>query len=55
MCGKLVIEYYHNNGIKEGKCFFNSDTYIFLNGIEINNEINSNDLDILEHFYYDYE
>jgi hypothetical protein len=55
MFGNLVIEYYHTNGIKEGECFYNKRKYIFVNGVEINNKINSYDLDILEHFLYDYE
>lgn len=55
ICGNLVIEYYHINGIKEGEYKYLNTKYIFLNGIEINNESNSNDLDILEHHFFDYE
>ena len=55
ICGNLLIEYYHINGIKEGEYKYLNTKYIFLNGIEINNESNSNDLDSLEHYFFDYE
>ena len=51
----LIVKYYHNNGIKEGESFFNNEKYIFVNGVEINNKIDSNNLDILDHCYHDYE
>lgn len=53
--GKLIVEYYHTNGIKEGECRFGERKYIFVNGIEINNLINSEWIDLLYQFCYDYE
>lgn len=53
--GKLIVEYYHTNGIKEGECRFSERKYIFVNGLEINNLINSERIDLLYHFHYDYE
>jgi hypothetical protein len=53
--GNLNIKFYHTNGIKEGECLFNGDKYIFVNGLEINNKIKSDDIDLLYRFNFEYE
>ena len=40
---------------KQGRKLEHNNIYFFVNGVEINNKFKSNDLDMLEHYYYDYE
>lgn len=53
--GTLVTEYFHVNGVKNGKVFFNGNIYEFCNDINKTGGISSDEIDALDHYNYDYE